>query len=122
MYRNNYVKERKLKMKRKQYMLPDYTFICPVCREYDVALARTGVVYTQIVDVHPRYGVEWGDPEFDEENYEDSWFECMRCGYKVEKNGQVISGDDFDSYLEWVQENNGSLVEEDEQGHQGPTR
>ncbi len=38
-------------MERKQYILPDYTFICPVCREYDVAFARTGVVYKQIVDV-----------------------------------------------------------------------
>jgi hypothetical protein len=102
-------------MERKQYVLPDYTFICPVCLEFDVALVKSGVrVWNQIVDVHPRYGIEWGEPEFDEEEYEDSWFECMRCGYQVEIDGDIISGEDFDSYLEWVQENNGSLDEEDE--------
>jgi hypothetical protein len=102
-------------MINQEYRIPDYTFVCPVCKEHDVALVKTGVkVYTQMVDVDPKYGIEWGDPEFDEDDHEDSWFECMRCEYKVEIDGEVVSGEDFDSYLEWVQDNNGSLDEENE--------
>jgi hypothetical protein len=89
--------------------LPDYTFICPACREFDLALVESGLKrYTQI-HIDPRGYIEWGEPEYDpNEDATESWFECMRCGYTPLVNGETIPEDDFDSLLQWLQDNNGS--------------
>jgi hypothetical protein len=88
----------------------DYTFRCPVCGATDLAFVESGVKrYTQVVEIDPIGRIEWGEPETDPvEDARESWFQCMQCGHKLERNGKVIPGDDIDALLEWLRDSNAS--------------
>jgi len=81
-------------------------FHCPVCGCNEFEIVETGVVaFSPILKVTATGGAQYSKTLHDYTNVEEKWYECARCDYRLEIDGDTISAPDDKLLLAWFRIN-----------------
>lgn len=82
----------------------DLKFACPVCGCANFRLVEDRITaYIPILSVSTEGQITWGDDAYHyNEDLSHSWYECARGDYRLENDGDPISGD-TNELIEWLE-------------------